>query len=525
MTWTDVIGAETLAAKRKAVIRRCGVQVLLLHTPTGVFAVANRCPHEGYPLSEGVLGEDCVLTCNWHNWKFDLSSGKTLGGGDRLRRFAVRIEAGRVLVDMTPEDPAVRRERALAGLRRGLVDEDQDRLVRETARVMRLGVDPAEPVTEAVRWAAERLEYGVQHGVGGAADWLRLHDRRSTSADRKLAAIGEILGHIAEDARGGQIYPFPTGEAPWSAEAFLRAVEGEDEGAAAARVRGGLAGGMAAADFLPTLVRAALGHYADFGHALIYAVNSTALAARLGPGSAEPLMLMVTRTLVYMTREDMLPEFRGYHACLDDWGKTAKIPPPPLAAAALTGRSARQAMGTVTAWSGLHPPEAIFATLVEAAAWMLLHADEAVFLRADGPLADNANWLDFTHALTFAEAGRTAVRLAPDTWPALLLQLACFIGRNGAYVDPGLDVKPFEVTDPRAFETKATQHLFDHGRDRFILSVHLLKTLLAGLALAKTVPTAAPTVRAALNRFLNASIKRRHVLRTARQMRLFVARE
>ncbi|MEO2091127.1 MAG: Rieske (2Fe-2S) protein, partial [Gemmataceae bacterium] len=37
-------------------------------------AISNRCPHEGYPLHQGVL-KQCVLTCNWHNWKFDLRDG------------------------------------------------------------------------------------------------------------------------------------------------------------------------------------------------------------------------------------------------------------------------------------------------------------------------------------------------------------------------------------------------------------------------------------------------------------------
>ncbi|MFL5239337.1 MAG: Rieske (2Fe-2S) protein, partial [Rhizomicrobium sp.] len=31
-----------------------------------MFAIANRCPHEGYPLSEGTLSPGCLLTCNWH---------------------------------------------------------------------------------------------------------------------------------------------------------------------------------------------------------------------------------------------------------------------------------------------------------------------------------------------------------------------------------------------------------------------------------------------------------------------------
>jgi hypothetical protein len=109
--------------------------------------------------------------------------------------------------------------------------------------------------------------------------------------------------------------------------------------------------------------------------------------------------------------------------------------------------------------------------------------------------------------------------------PALLLQMACFIGRNAAHVDRALDVSDFAVADPRAFAAEATERLFDHGLERYIVSVHLLKTLNAGLALAKASPAAAPTIHASLRRFLSARFKRRHVLRTARQMRAFVALE
>ena len=215
MTWTDAMSAETLAAKGKAVVRHSGAQVLLIHSPRGLFACANRCPHEGYPLLEGVLTDGCVLTCNWHNWKYDLLTGETLVGGDKLRRYPVRVEAGRVLVDLSPEPAAARRDRALAGIRKALGDEDQQRLVREAARLMRLGLDPAVAVGEAVAWAAERLEFGTQHAIAGAVEWLALYDARSTNPDRKLAAIGEILGHIAEDARGGAVtYPYPKAALP-----------------------------------------------------------------------------------------------------------------------------------------------------------------------------------------------------------------------------------------------------------------------------------------------------------------------
>ncbi len=496
----------------------------------GAYACVNRCPHEGYPLSEGVLttdpagGGSCILTCNWHNWKFDLETGETLVGGDRLRRFPVRVEAGRILVDVIPPDPALRRAEILAALPKALDDEDEQRLVRETARLMALGADPVDAVREAVRWAAEGLEFGTTHAVAGAPDWLALHDRSVPGSDEAIAALGEILGHVAEDARKARRFPYPEGSAPWDPARFLAAIEAEDEEGAAALIRGALGEGLAARDLAPVLYRAALSHYADFGHSLIYAAKTVSLIERLGPELAETLLLLLVRALVAATREDLLPEFRSYAERLAGWGgKNGEAPA--LDAAALRRTGPRSAMALVAAWSGYHPPEAIFATLVEASAWTLLHVDPHALTGLDAKLADNVGWLDFTHALTFAEASRMATAADPDLWPAVLLQLACFAGRNAGYVDPALDPAPYAVADIDGFFAARTAALFDHGRDRFIISVHLCKTLLAGEILARALPAQAPILAAALARFLDAPMKGRHVLRTARQMRALVGEE
>ena len=138
--WTDVMSLAKLV-EDEAVIRTAGA-ILLVQSETGRFACANRCPHEGYPLSEGTLTDGCVLTWNWHNWKFNLANGATLVGGDRLTRYPVRLEAGRVWLDVTPPDPGRRREEILAGVVRGLEDLDQQRLVRETARLARPACGP-----------------------------------------------------------------------------------------------------------------------------------------------------------------------------------------------------------------------------------------------------------------------------------------------------------------------------------------------------------------------------------------------
>ena len=86
-------------------MKRDGKQILLWMVGERILACANRCPHEGYPLSEGTMTEECVLTCNWHNWKFDLKSGETLLGGDSLRLYPVEVLDGTVMVEVvTPPE-------------------------------------------------------------------------------------------------------------------------------------------------------------------------------------------------------------------------------------------------------------------------------------------------------------------------------------------------------------------------------------------------------------------------------------
>lgn len=43
------------------------------------YAVDNTCPHRGGPLGEGEL-DDCIVTCPWHGWQFDVTTGESTSG-------------------------------------------------------------------------------------------------------------------------------------------------------------------------------------------------------------------------------------------------------------------------------------------------------------------------------------------------------------------------------------------------------------------------------------------------------------
>jgi nitrite reductase/ring-hydroxylating ferredoxin subunit len=53
------------------------LDVLIAHTPAGVVATDDRCPHMGAPLSIGEL-DGCVVACPLHEGRFDLCTGETV---------------------------------------------------------------------------------------------------------------------------------------------------------------------------------------------------------------------------------------------------------------------------------------------------------------------------------------------------------------------------------------------------------------------------------------------------------------
>ncbi len=516
--WFDAGARADLEAKGRRVVKAGPKQILLLLDGGRIFACNNRCPHEGYPLSEGTLGAACTLTCNWHNWKFDLASGETLVGGDRLRRYLVEERDGRIWIDISDPPAEALQERALANLGDASDDNDYERMAREVARFVKADGDPLEPLRRMVARASARFEYGMTHAYAAAPDWLALHDSALTPAHR-LTALVEPIAHIAWDTLREAEYPYSAATAPWSDAAFAHAMEAEDEGAAIALVNGAVAEGDLSA-LRRALARAALAHYQDFGHSAIYARKAFELIGRLGVGVTGPVLRALTRGIIYATREDKIPEFRHYAKALNAWSDTGQ----PVTAQELVGLSVNAALDRVTALPGGN--EAKYRLLLEANALSMLHFDTAVDEHTTKPISHNIRWLDFTHALTFGNAVRWHCREQPALWPQALLQLACFLGRNAPFLRREADWS-WEVSDAARFFERERSALYDHGIREPIFACHRVKVL---AAVAEEVAWAgagqlARVLLAATNRYLHSPIKGHHALRAAHQALSFVEAE
>lgn len=56
-------------------------RILVTRTQKGLYAVQDRCPHNGASLSKGFCTKNNEVVCPLHRYSFDLESGKATSGG------------------------------------------------------------------------------------------------------------------------------------------------------------------------------------------------------------------------------------------------------------------------------------------------------------------------------------------------------------------------------------------------------------------------------------------------------------
>ena len=80
---------------------KVGSTVVALANVAGVFyAINNTCLHRGGPLGQGPL-EGKTVTCPWHGWQFDVTTGKANMNPDAgVPCYATEVRGDEVFVDV-----------------------------------------------------------------------------------------------------------------------------------------------------------------------------------------------------------------------------------------------------------------------------------------------------------------------------------------------------------------------------------------------------------------------------------------
>ncbi len=77
-------------------------EIALFHVAGSYYAIENACPHQGGPLAEGFI-EGTIVTCPWHAWCFDVTTGKmALGEYSTVDAFEVQIVGSTINVASEP---------------------------------------------------------------------------------------------------------------------------------------------------------------------------------------------------------------------------------------------------------------------------------------------------------------------------------------------------------------------------------------------------------------------------------------
>jgi nitrite reductase/ring-hydroxylating ferredoxin subunit len=409
-------------------------RIALFRTAAGVYAADNRCPHQGYALKDGDIRGD-VLTCAWHNWKFRLTDGTCVFGGENIRTYPVAVRDGWVYVDLTDPAPEEIAPELFSSLLAAMGDVDTGRLARDTVRLNAIGTPLTEVVRTGVTYGATRAEYGWNHSLATLADCLTM----ASAFEGPLSTLPVIQGLATvsrtEVRRPPRPQPAPAdvvreyGSVASGLEAFPALIDDERGDEAEALLRGLLAADVPADKVRRAFLTAITDHFLGYGHPMIYCQKAFELLDRIGWSEADTILAPLVPAITWSTRYDRLPYMRRF---LHAWREVERADSPPVVPVArdpggpvpsvnpalrrvlLDGMPEDAVAGVVNALAEGVPVPRIIDAIASVAAARLGRFD----IDADTDDTKDIGWLDVTHTLTYVNALRWA--WSADPGPAVL---------------------------------------------------------------------------------------------------------
>ena len=100
--WKSICRVEDIPVLGARRVERSGGTAVAVfrNSEDKVFALLDRCPHKGGPLSQGIVFGESVA-CPLHNWTIGLADGCARAPDEGCtQRFSVQIDAGNVSLDL-----------------------------------------------------------------------------------------------------------------------------------------------------------------------------------------------------------------------------------------------------------------------------------------------------------------------------------------------------------------------------------------------------------------------------------------
>ena len=178
-------------------------------------AVDNRCPHMGYPMSEGSI-RDGILVCHWHHWEFDVKTGGCLlSSGDDLRTFPVEVrDDGYLYVGIASDEKTAAKQRLVdrgkRALEQGLKDRSSFLIAKAVAALGHAGGTTRETIQQGLYYGARKAGDGWSSGMAILAIAANMWDDVD-EADHSLYLVHGLtqIGRRASGSSRRHLFPFP----------------------------------------------------------------------------------------------------------------------------------------------------------------------------------------------------------------------------------------------------------------------------------------------------------------------------
>jgi nitrite reductase/ring-hydroxylating ferredoxin subunit len=296
---------DELKQRQPQVISAGGRTVVLFVHEEQVYALDNRCPHMGFPLSRGTV-RDGILTCHWHHARFDMAGGCTFDPfADDVPTFLVEVREGGVYLDPRP----VEGDRQGHWLRK--LDEGLEQNIRLVLAKSVIGLSEAEETGPILERAAL---FGARNRAAGWSAGMSILTSMGNvlpalePADRSRA-LYQGLVHVARDTAGEppdfDLMPLATSETrpevyrAW----FRRFIETRSSEPAERCLRTALHIGLSQAEVAEMIFAACTDHlFLDEGHALDFANKAFELLDLIGWQHADEILPSLIGPLVRATR-------------------------------------------------------------------------------------------------------------------------------------------------------------------------------------------------------------------------------
>ncbi|MCL4317444.1 MAG: Rieske (2Fe-2S) protein [Candidatus Thermoplasmatota archaeon] len=419
---TDVCSVDELMHAGVKTVTVSGRPVALFYEGGRIYALDNRCPHMGYPLSKGTLKQG-MLTCHWHHARFDAESGCTFDlFADDAAVFEVRTHDGRVFI----EDKAVSRggsvlEQIDSRLRTGIVQSINLVIAKSIIReVNQRGLEEG-----GKRILSIASAYGTvkQRGWASGLTILTCMGNIIPFLDREWAETALFKGvmHVAGDYFNGADRPQvePLGH-PVSHDGmrnlslWLRTFVEQREPDAAMRTLLTMAYLSTKNDCATALLQAATDHiFIDGGHVYDFINKAFDLLDTIGWESAPQTLLSVVRQLCNARRHEEDSAWRN-----------------PVDIASLLSEYEGRA-GSIANNGGNRNASA---EEIDALAWKIVEGEpEAILSAIESRLKSGWTTLDCAFSLTLASAFRIALFHDQNEFDDWITVLHAFTYSNAVY--------------------------------------------------------------------------------------------